>query len=186
VNHEQISGNNLTLDSLKGSLREGEFGSISPRSDLPPYHQSSGFGSTLLSGHSTLLEIHLYSSSSVEKVNRCSDHLHVRFPFILPPSQPFVEPASKRYDTSHHRSGGNKSLKELAEQSNPSMLGDPVSLKAETSDNEPTEEDRGASQTEKQEGAVKDVGMQRDYRFRSGLRAPSVHTILPAVQCSFS
>jgi beta-phosphoglucomutase-like phosphatase (HAD superfamily) len=37
-----------------------------------------------------------------------------------------------------------KSLKELATQ-NPTMLGDPVSLKAETANSEPTDQDRGAS-----------------------------------------
>jgi hypothetical protein len=40
-----------------------------------------------------------------------------------------------------------KSLKESMEaklKSNPSALGDPVSLKAETSDSEPTADDRGA------------------------------------------
>lgn len=36
-----------------------------------------------------------------------------------------------------------KSLKELAKE-NPTQLGDPVSLKAETSDHEPTDQDRGA------------------------------------------
>ena len=36
---------------------------------------------------------------------------------------------------------GHKTLKELA-KSNPTMLGDPVSLKAETSDTSPTENDR--------------------------------------------
>lgn len=41
----------------------------------------------------------------------------------------------------------NKTLKQLATSKNaenPSQLGDPVSLKAETSDSEPTEQDRGA------------------------------------------
>ena len=38
---------------------------------------------------------------------------------------------------------GHKTLKEVAQESNPSMLGDPVSLKAEASDTEPTEHDRG-------------------------------------------
>lgn len=40
-----------------------------------------------------------------------------------------------------------KSLKEIAQdklKTNPSQLGDPVSLKAETSDSHPTEQDRGA------------------------------------------
>ena len=42
------------------------------------------------------------------------------------------------------RKGDGKSLKEVAEAANPSMLGDPVSLKAETSETEVTEGDRGA------------------------------------------
>ena len=42
-----------------------------------------------------------------------------------------------------------KSLKEMAE-SNPTALGDPVSLKAEKSDTEPTNDDRGASKTERE------------------------------------
>ena len=45
--------------------------------------------------------------------------------------------------------GQKKSLKELAE-SNPTALGDPVSLKAETSDTEPTNDDRGASKTDRE------------------------------------
>ncbi|KAM3419229.1 hypothetical protein BST61_g5169 [Cercospora zeina] len=44
--------------------------------------------------------------------------------------------------------GGGKSLKDIAQQKinkgNPSQLGDPVSLKAETSNTEPTDQDRGA------------------------------------------
>ena len=32
-------------------------------------------------------------------------------------------------------------------EENPSQLGDPVSLKAETADSEPTENDRGAKET---------------------------------------
>ncbi|KAK4636314.1 hypothetical protein CLAFUW4_01714 [Fulvia fulva] len=42
-----------------------------------------------------------------------------------------------------------KSLKEIAQDSNPSQLGDPVSLKAETSNTEPTDQDRGAKGGEK-------------------------------------
>ncbi|ETN46005.1 uncharacterized protein HMPREF1541_00188 [Cyphellophora europaea CBS 101466] len=42
------------------------------------------------------------------------------------------------------RKGDGKSLKEVAEAANPSMLGDPVSLKAETSETQVTEGDRGA------------------------------------------
>ncbi|CAK1355266.1 uncharacterized protein RHO25_001022 [Cercospora beticola] len=49
--------------------------------------------------------------------------------------------------------GGGKSLKDIAQQKinkgNPSQLGDPVSLKAETSNNEPTDQDRGALGTSK-------------------------------------
>jgi len=43
-----------------------------------------------------------------------------------------------------------KSLKELA-QGNPSQIGDPVSLKAETSNTEPTKDDRGTLGTGKDE-----------------------------------
>ena len=42
---------------------------------------------------------------------------------------------------------GQKTLRQRAMeklQENPSQLGDPVSLKAETADSEPTENDRGA------------------------------------------
>ena len=45
-----------------------------------------------------------------------------------------------------------KSLKEAAKE-NPTMLGDPVSLKAETSDTEPTENDRGAASNARPEDA---------------------------------
>ncbi|KAF2207485.1 hypothetical protein CERZMDRAFT_102382 [Cercospora zeae-maydis SCOH1-5] len=48
---------------------------------------------------------------------------------------------------------GGKSLKDIAQQKinkgNPSQLGDPVSLKAETSNTEPTDQDRGALGTSK-------------------------------------
>ena len=47
-------------------------------------------------------------------------------------------------DDDSNAKGKKKSLKEMA-QDNPTMLGDPVSLKAETSDTEPTDEDRGAA-----------------------------------------
>jgi hypothetical protein len=46
---------------------------------------------------------------------------------------------------------GEKTLRETAmeklngDSGNPSMLGDPVSLKAETADSEPTDQDRGAA-----------------------------------------
>ena len=54
--------------------------------------------------------------------------------------------------------GDGKSLKQIAEsknKTNPSQLGDPVSLKAETSDTEPTEHDRGALGTSKSSGKPK-------------------------------
>ncbi|CZT09778.1 hypothetical protein WAI453_007017 [Rhynchosporium graminicola] len=43
--------------------------------------------------------------------------------------------------------GGKKTLRQIAMgklDENPSQLGDPISLKAETSDSEPTDQDRGA------------------------------------------
>ena len=58
------------------------------------------------------------------------------------PNQPLsdAKPESKPppKDSKH------KTLKEIAQETNPTMLGDPISLKAETSDTEPTENDRGA------------------------------------------
>jgi hypothetical protein len=53
---------------------------------------------------------------------------------------------------------GGQTLKQKAEQAlknNPTALGDPVSLKAETSDSEPTEEDRGARGTSQSSGKPK-------------------------------
>ncbi|EXJ53657.1 uncharacterized protein A1O5_13109 [Cladophialophora psammophila CBS 110553] len=41
--------------------------------------------------------------------------------------------------------GGSKPLKESALKSNPTALGDPVSLKAEKSETSPVQEDKGAS-----------------------------------------
>ncbi|GAB7350846.1 hypothetical protein MBLNU459_g1377t1 [Dothideomycetes sp. NU459] len=38
--------------------------------------------------------------------------------------------------------GEHKTLKQVAQETNPSQLGDPISLKAETSDSEPTDQDR--------------------------------------------
>ncbi|KAI5370132.1 hypothetical protein Slin15195_G010100 [Septoria linicola] len=52
-----------------------------------------------------------------------------------------------------------KSLKQIAQQKinkgNPTQLGDPVSLKAETSQTEPTDQDRGALGTSKSSGKPK-------------------------------
>ena len=42
-----------------------------------------------------------------------------------------------------------------AKETNPSQIGDPVSLKPESSDSEPTEQDRGALGTNKQNGKPK-------------------------------
>lgn len=53
---------------------------------------------------------------------------------------------------------GGKSLKQRAQEkldTNPSQLGDPVSLKAETSDTEVTGDDRGARGTSKNSGKPK-------------------------------
>jgi hypothetical protein len=55
---------------------------------------------------------------------------------------PKIKEDSSKY-TSAQPSSDKKSLKELAKE-NPTQLGDPVSLKAETSDHEPTDQDRGA------------------------------------------
>ncbi|MCJ1476188.1 hypothetical protein MMC13_004853 [Lambiella insularis] len=65
-------------------------------------------------------------------------------------SQPTDQDRGAQSPSSDSKSGsttGNrpsKSLKELAKE-NPTQLGDPVSLKAETADSEPTDQDRGAS-----------------------------------------
>lgn len=51
-----------------------------------------------------------------------------------------------------------KSLKQIAEdkmKTNPTQLGDPVSLKAETSNTEPTNDDRGARGPTKSSGKPK-------------------------------
>ena len=52
-------------------------------------------------------------------------------------------------DSSGSKDTSKKSLKELA-QNNPTLLGDPVSLKAESADSEPTDQDRGASSSSDQ------------------------------------
>ncbi|KAI4123042.1 MAG: hypothetical protein LQ347_006297 [Umbilicaria vellea] len=55
--------------------------------------------------------------------------------------------AERPRDDEHSSNAGSskkKSLKELAME-NPTLLGDPVSLKAETADSSPTDQDRGAS-----------------------------------------
>jgi hypothetical protein len=57
-------------------------------------------------------------------------------------ASPKIKEDSSNY-TSAQPSSDKKSLKELAKE-NPTQLGDPVSLKAETSDHEPTDQDRGA------------------------------------------
>jgi hypothetical protein len=57
-----------------------------------------------------------------------------------------------------NKGGEKQTLKQKAEEklkTNPTMLGDPVSLKAETSDTEPTADDRGALGTSKSSGKPK-------------------------------
>lgn len=58
-------------------------------------------------------------------------------------SESDIDASSTTKEPSNNSSQGHKSLKELA-KGNPTQLGDPVSLKAETSDHEPTHQDRGA------------------------------------------
>jgi len=59
----------------------------------------------------------------------------------------------------------DKSLKQIAEEKNsaaPSQLGDPVSLKAETSDNQPTEQDKPNKQPNKIDGkSLKEVAQDK-------------------------
>ncbi|KAI6713056.1 hypothetical protein PZA11_001167 [Diplocarpon coronariae] len=59
-----------------------------------------------------------------------------------------VAPAPTEGDSSREKGGkGGKTLRQRAMDKlheNPSQLGDPVSLKAETADSQPTENDRGA------------------------------------------
>ena len=56
------------------------------------------------------------------------------------------EVADKKSTEGKSGSGTNK-LREAYTKGNPSQLGDPVSLKAESEDSEPTEQDRGAGKT---------------------------------------
>lgn len=69
--------------------------------------------------------------------------------------QPPSNPPGKK-DASNTSISNKKSLKQIAEdklkQGNASQLGDPVSLKAETADSSPTENDRGAAGNEKSRG----------------------------------
>jgi hypothetical protein len=59
----------------------------------------------------------------------------------------------KGYDITDKKTAGEKSgprknkLREAYVKGNPSQLGDPVSLKAEAADSEPTDQDRGAGKT---------------------------------------
>lgn len=63
----------------------------------------------------------------------------------IPTSSAGASPTITENSSKPHNSQapGKKSLKEAAKE-NATQLGDPVSLKAETSDNEPTDQDRGA------------------------------------------
>lgn len=66
--------------------------------------------------------------------------------------QPPANPEGKK-DPSNTSISNKRSLKDIAEDKlksgNASQLGDPVSLKAETADSSPTENDRGAAGNEK-------------------------------------
>ena len=70
---------------------------------------------------------------------------------------------------------GGKSLKESA-KSNPTALGDPVSLKAEKSNNEPTEEDRpnkagSGSGSGRDKKSLKDIAQQDLSEAKKGNRS---------------
>ncbi|KAJ9504138.1 hypothetical protein LTR99_005932 [Exophiala xenobiotica] len=71
---------------------------------------------------------------------------------------------------------GGKSLKESA-QSNPTALGDPVSLKAEKSNNEPTEQDRpnkagkANSESDSDKKSLKDIAQQDLSEAKKGNRS---------------
>lgn len=60
-----------------------------------------------------------------------------------PSTSASTDKESSSNKSSQSGTSDKKSLKDLAKE-NPTQLGDPVSLKAETSDNEPTDQDRGA------------------------------------------
>ncbi|KAK5132643.1 hypothetical protein LTR08_008765 [Meristemomyces frigidus] len=71
-------------------------------------------------------------------------------------TQPTEQDKPNKAPNKSSEQGGedNRSLKEIAQdkmKTNPSMLGDPVSLKAETSNTEPTKDDRGTLGTGKDE-----------------------------------
>ena len=70
-------------------------------------------------------------------------------------SSPSSSQSSGMEDQAQDKPKEKKSLKELAE-SNPTMLGDPVSLKAESSDSEPTKNDTGALR----DGKAKEKGKE--------------------------
>ncbi|KAK5446717.1 hypothetical protein LTS15_009650 [Exophiala xenobiotica] len=69
---------------------------------------------------------------------------------------------------------GGKSLKESA-QSNPTALGDPVSLKAEKSNNEPTEQDRpnkaGKAGSDSDKKSLKEIAQQDLSEAKKGNRS---------------
>ncbi|KAK4547274.1 hypothetical protein LTR36_000929 [Oleoguttula mirabilis] len=69
-------------------------------------------------------------------------------------SQPTEQDKPNKAPNKTDQQEDNRSLKEVAQdkmKTNPSMLGDPVSLKAETSNNEPTKDDRGTLGTGRDE-----------------------------------
>ncbi|MCJ1397534.1 Acyl-CoA dehydrogenase member 10 [Xylographa trunciseda] len=67
------------------------------------------------------------------------------------------------------KSESPKSLKELA-QENQTQLGDPVSLKAETADSEPTEQDRGAGSPSSQTDSTSSLGKPSQSQQRKSLK----------------
>lgn len=53
----------------------------------------------------------------------------------------------------------NKSLKDVANETNPSQIGDPVSLKAETSNTQPTDQDK--PNKSKDHKSLKDIAQDK-------------------------
>jgi hypothetical protein len=71
---------------------------------------------------------------------------------------------TKPVQKSQQNDGGNskKSLKELAESKNPSMLGDPTSLKAETSNRDPVKDGQGNEDGTGRSGGTAKQSSSRD------------------------
>ena len=71
--------------------------------------------------------------------------------------QPWVKHVKDSILTNDFNKQDNKSLKDLKNETNPSQLGDPVSLKAETSNNQPTEKDKPNEQK-----SLKEMAQQKN------------------------